>query len=209
MKTRTGMKLAACALLVIGLSNRPAEAQVGLAAGLNFDSFSDIDAGSGRATFDNASGYHVGLFFDLAAGPVALRPGLFYRNVRDVTFSVSEIERTFDLSLIEVPVDVRVRMAAIPLIRPYALAGPVFSFASSTDPDYDEILKNLLVSANIGLGVEISVPATGIRLFPEVRYAFGISRLTREEEFNVGGVTIRPEEGQSLNTLMLRLGITI
>jgi len=37
-------------------------AQIGVGAGLNFNDLDDIEAGSVDATFDNATGYHFGVF---------------------------------------------------------------------------------------------------------------------------------------------------
>ncbi len=188
---------------------QPAQAQLGVAAGLNYDQFSDIQFNDREATFDNASGYHVGIFYDLAVGPLALRPGLFFRNISDIEydfgFSGLGQRETFDLSLIEIPVDVRFRFAA-PIIKPYAFAGPVFSFASTNDDNFQDNLENLFVSANIGAGIELAVPVLGISILPEIRYAFGITRYLKEE-VQIGNATITAEDTEKLNTLMLRLGI--
>lgn len=205
-----------CALLalVLALPQR-AHAQLGIAAGLNFEDFSDIDAGDRNATVDNASGYHVGLFFDLAVGPVALRPGLFYRTVNGVNFEFDpslddfmpgSLSDEFDLNLIEVPIDVRFRFAALPLIAPYLTAGPVLTFASSDNEAIDERLQDLSVSADIGVGVELNL--IGVRLFPEIRYSIGVTRFLDEYEF--GDTTIgATSDEQRLNTVMVRLGVAL
>jgi len=60
-------------VLMVCSAPRESHAQLGVAAGLNFDRLSDIDAGSRSATFDNATGYHVGVFYDLGLGPPGVR----------------------------------------------------------------------------------------------------------------------------------------
>lgn len=194
-------------LLALGcLAARPAQAQFGVAAGLNFDSFGDIDLGSAEASVENATGYHIGVFYDLAAGPLAIRPGLFYRVIQDIEYELSTgnlPDNVFDLNMIEVPIDVRFRMPA-PLIAPYVLAGPVFAFASSEDDDFDESLEDLTISANIGVGVELGI--LGVRLFPELRYSFGITPIVNDFDF-LGSSVTPDDESQRLNVLMLRLGV--
>lgn len=205
-----------CAVLAVTTAAVPAaHAQFGIAAGLNFDDFSDIDMDR-EATLDNATGYHVGLFFDLAAGPVALRPGIFYRTVEGVQFTFGDGEFTevptlpdllreeFDLNLIEVPIDLRLRLAALPLVAPYLTAGPVLTFASSDNEAIDERLEDLSVSADVGIGIELGL--LGLRAYPEIRYSFGVTRFMEEIEF--GDTTVRASsDEQRLNSVMLRLGI--
>ncbi len=184
-------------------------AQIGFAGGLNYAQFGDINFGSAEASVDNASGYHVGIFFDLAAGPVAIRPGLFFRNVKDISYEIDAGSSgvNYDLNLIDVPVDLRLRLPA-PLLSPYLLAGPVVTFASSSDEDFGDSIENLLFSGNIGAGLELHVPILGVTLFPEVRYAFGLSPLVKEFEFL--GASFQAEDGnQRMNSIMLRLGIAL
>jgi hypothetical protein len=196
-------------VLVLLASASPAHAQLGFAAGLNFDRLSDIDARDSDVTFNNASGFHVGAFFDLGLGPVAIRPGIFYRNIRDIEYDLTSLalgsRPSFDLNLVEVPIDIRVRTTT-PIVRPYALAGPVIRFASTPDSDFEDAIENLSVAANIGAGVEIRIPLVGIRLYPELRYSFGVTRFTREE-FELLGRTVRAEGRQNDSSVMLRLGV--
>ena len=201
--------LAVASVAVSTVAIKPAHAQLGVAIGLNFDSISDIDTGDREATFDNATGYHLGIFYDLSAGPLAIRPGLFYRQVQNVKVDIleagSRITESFDLNLIEVPVDLRLRMA-LPLLKPYVLAGPVFGFSSTGDDDFKDALQELTVAANIGIGVEVSLPGFTPVLYPELRYSFGVSRFMKEE-LSIGDFTFEADDAQRLNTFMLRLGI--
>lgn len=177
--------------------------QLGLAAGLNFETMSDI-SGNREATFDNASGYHVGVFYNMGAGPVGLRIGAYYRDIADMELDTDGVVDAFDLTLIDVPLDLRFNLTATPFIRPYLLAGPVLSFPSSTDSDYDEALEKVSVSGNVGAGLAITV--AGVTLFPEVRYAIGVSRFMKDK-FQVGGFEFDSDEAQRQNSVMVRLGI--
>lgn len=205
---RAGARIAMLGLIVAALSV-PAQAQVGVAVGLNFDSITDIDTGDREATFDNASGYHIGLFYDLAVGPVAIRPGIFYRRVQDVRVDIedagSTIAESFDLSMVEIPVDVRIRMA-LPIVKPYFLAGPVIGFASTGDDDFKDAVEDLTVAANIGIGVELNLPGFTPVLYPEIRYSFGVSRFMKED-LEIGDISFAAADSQRLNTFMLRLGV--
>lgn len=198
-------------LSALGLLAVPqAQAQLGIAAGANFDRFSDIESQNYQATFDNATGFHVGLFYDLAVGPLALRPGLFYMDVGDVQPALAGDStpnaESFDVSLIEVPIDARFRLMMLPLVQPYVLAGPSFRFASSGDDDFNEAMNDFSMAGNVGLGLEIGLPASTLRLFPEVRYAFGLSSFAEDFEFQ--GANIQIDDGTRLNNFMLRLGLT-
>ena len=204
---RRSFSLFALALLTLsaGWLTRPAQAQLGIAAGLNYNDLGDIDTGSAETSFDNASGYHVGLFYDLAVGPLALRPGVYYMDVGEFEDSEDIFEEGLDLNLIEVPVDVRLRLAPTPILTPYLMAGPVFRFASSDNDDFEEALEDINVAGNIGAGLELSLPGL-IRLYPEIRYTFGLSNFTRDE-FEIGGQNFQIENDQRLNTFIIRLGV--
>lgn len=200
------LKIAALAVTLIFASalGQQAAAQLGIAAGANFDQMTDIST-NGEATFDNATGYHVGLFFDFGTGPLAVRPGVFYMNVGAIDFEAGNVTDQVDVDLFEVPVDLRLRLMAAPVARPYLLAGPTFRFAWSDDDDYDDWINDVSMAANAGVGIEINVPNTGLRFFPELRYAFGLTDFTDDAEFR--GIEFEGEDASYLNTFMLRLGV--
>lgn len=186
---------------------RPAAAQIGVAAGLNFDSFGDLEFGSSSATYDNATGYHAGLFYDIGAGIAAIRIGAFYRDLGEVALTVDGggPEYLFDLNLIEVPVDLRFNLTTTPAIKPYLLVGPVLSFPNTGDDRFTDELKTVAVTGTIGAGIAIN--AGGLKLYPEVRYGIGISRFW-EDTLELGnGITFSSENPQRMNTVMLRLGL--
>lgn len=177
----------------------PAHAQLGIAAGANFDDIGDIRSGEAEGRFENATGFHVGVFYEVGLGPIAVRPGLFYTDVG--TFSFSETDpREVDIDMFELPVDVRFRLATLPIVRPYLTVGPVFQLAREEDESFD----NLNVAGNIGLGTEISIPTVSLTLMPELLYKFGISRFT--DGFEFAGIEAETG-GERLNSFMLRLGV--
>jgi len=194
------------ALFLASMIVSPARAQLGVAAGVNFDNINDVKSSANKGNFDNATGFHFGVFYDFGAGPISLRPGIFYRNVSNVDFTVSGLKDQFDLNMVEVPVDLHFNLTATPLIKPYALAGPVFTYSKASGGELKDAVQNLNVAANIGLGLSLSVPGLGLRLFPELRYAFGISRFVKDK-FEVGGVNFDASGTSRMNSFMVRLGV--
>ena len=200
-------RLIACLFVVSGLSLlvTPASAQLGVAAGLNFESMSDISGSSFSDTYDASTGYHVGLFLNLGAGPVAARIGAFYRDLGEFDVSLSGFRRSVSLSSLDFPIDLRFNVLPTPVVSPYILAGPVLSVPRSEDEDYDEALEDFSVSGNVGFGLSIS--AGGLKLLPEFRYAVGVTRFVRDEFTLAGQTFVASEDEQRSNTAQLRLGI--
>lgn len=206
MIRRVTVPIAALVLFIIMIVGQPAAAQgLGISAGGNFAQLSDIDAGDSEATFENVTGWHLHLWFDLPAGPVAIRPGVRYMDMGSVfeDASVGNLPTDLDddaITLIEIPIDVRFRLN-MPMITPYLMAGPVLRFPGSDDEDR---LESFSLAGGAGIGAELGLG--GIRLFPELKYTFGITRFT-QDSYEIGGVTISPDEDQRLNAVMLSLGI--
>ncbi|NND72341.1 MAG: PorT family protein [Rhodothermales bacterium] len=192
------------ALLVI--ISQPASAQLGLSAGMNFEQFSDIETNSFNATFNNATGYHIGVFYDLGAGSFAVRPGVYFRNIQNIETTLLGATESFDLNMIEVPLDLRFRFASGSFLVPYVSAGPVVTFSSSSNTDFDTAINDLYVAANASAGFEFKI--AGIKLFPEFRYGFGITSITpASEPFSIGNTNFTPVAGSTVNNYMLRLGL--
>lgn len=197
---------AAC-LLILGsaLFTTPAAGQLGISGGLNFSELHDIDAGDTRATFDRSTGWHIHLWADLPLGPVALRPGVRFTDMGKLLedASIDDVPNPVDdenVRLIEIPVDVRLRLRT-PDIRPYVMAGPVFRFSTSDEADR---FRSFSVAGGAGVGAEVSLG--GLVLYPELKYTFGITKFM-EETYELGGITITPDEDQKLNAVMLSIGI--
>lgn len=181
--------------LLGALAPNTAQAQLGIAAGANFDRLSDIDADT-----EGALGYHVGLFYDARLGPLGIRPGLFYTDVGDIEYDTAEgAVEDFDLQLVEIPIDARLRLGGTPILTPYLLAGPVFRINASGD-DFGGNMKDFSMAANAGVGLEVNVQGTGLRLFPELRYSFGVNDIATDLGFE--------GEDARLNNFMIRLGLT-
>jgi hypothetical protein len=154
-----------------------------------------------QATIDNASGYHMGVFFDTEIGPVGLRLGAFYRDLGE--FSIEGF-RDVSVTMLEFPIDLRLGVIPIPFLNPYLFAGPVFSIPESDDEEFTEALEDFNMAGNIGAGFAIDMG--GMTLMPEFRYGVGVSRFTKDE-FTLAGQTITTDTTQRLNTIQLRLGI--
>ena len=181
----------------------PANAQVGLLAGYNRDTLDEFLPARGFDFTDLAGGFHVGVFLNLNLATFALRPALVYHRVTELVAEAGDERVRFDIDLLEIPVDVRLRLP-LPIMRPYLLAGPVFTFPSSGFEGVDDILATSPVRAEIGAGLELDA---GVRLWPEIRYGFGINALMGSG-VPVGSTTLRGDGQPRLNTLTLRLGIS-
>jgi len=196
-------------LLLVGIVISPissAFAQLGIAAGVNFDNINDVKTSAQNGNIGNATGFHAGVFYDVGAGPLSLRPGIFYRNVSNVDFSLGGFSDSIDLNMIEVPVDLHFNLTATPLVKPYAIAGPVFTYSNVSGKSFKDAIQEFNVAANVGLGVALSVPGVNLKLFPELRYAFGISRFVKDR-FSVGSVEFNTSDTSRMNSFMVRLGI--
>ncbi len=196
---------AALLFVSAGLTYSARAQGLGISVGANFNSLSDVDTGDRQATFENATGWHLHLWFDLPVGPVAIRPGLRYTDVGEVfddarigvdPFRVEQV-----VTMLEIPVDLRIRLG-VPIVTPYVMAGPVLRFPAGTDDE--DRLKSFSLAGGAGIGVELGL--VGIKLFPELKYTFGITRFT-QDSYEIGGVTISPDGSQRLNAVMLSLGV--
>lgn len=198
------LRIVRSSLLVIaflGLSVSSAQAQFGVSAGLDFNSTDDIEATTNQnATLDNATGYHLGVVYELGMGPVNLRPGVFYRKVGTYDFPNSRS----DVTAWEVPVDVRVTVLPFPLVSPYVLGGPQAVFPRS-EGEFDESLEDVSYTFNIGVGANVSVPGAGLTLQPELRYEFGATDYV-DDDFEIGGTEFEPSDPK-LSAFALRLNV--
>ncbi|MDX1568810.1 MAG: outer membrane beta-barrel protein [Longimicrobiales bacterium] len=174
--------------------------------GLNFSNQDDINTGSASATFENSTGYHVGLSYELGLGIVSLRPGVVYQRLGTFDFATATENVELDLSAVEVPVDLRLTVLPTPALSPYLVAGPVFTFPQG-EGELSDAVETLSMTADLGAGIEIGLPGSDLRLLPEVRYSFGITDYL-SESFDIGGTTIQPaEEALGAGKFMIRLHI--
>ena len=186
----------------------PAQAQLGVAGGLNFESAGDIETNSTGATLDNSTGYHIGLVYELGLGPATLRPGFFYRRVGTFEFSTDALpqgENRFDVSAWQVPVDLRFTVLPTPLVSPYILAGPMATFVRGED-DFDDATEEISYSLNVGVGANISLPVVSLKIQPELRYEFGASKFIKDD-FEIGGTEFQPQDSPRFSALGVRLNV--
>lgn len=189
------------AVALFGFSTAPAQAQLGVAAGLDFDSLSDIETSTNNnATVENATGYHLGVVYELGLGPLNIRPGLLYRKVGSYEFPDSRS----DVTAWQVPVDLRFSFLPVPFVQPYLLGGPNAVFPRA-DGDFGEEMEDISYTFNIGAGADISLPGLGLTLQPELRYEFGATDYV-SEEFEIGGSTFTPSD-RKLSAFALRLHV--
>ena len=209
----------AAVLLAAALAFAPhdARAQFGVAGGANFDRLSDVEGDEGGYSFDNATGFHVGVFYDFAAGPFGVRPGVYYMDVgsfdanadfdTDPSDPGASLEGTsYDLSLIEVPIDLRYRLS-LPLLKPYLTAGPAFRFVADDGDSFSDATSNFSMAGNAGLGTDFGAPTSSISFFVEGRYTFGLSSIASDFEAFGADVTTTVEDDARLNNIMLRAGV--
>lgn len=195
-------RLLIIALVGLGISvvgGQTASAQFGIAGGLNFESADDITSESAEATLDNKTGYHFGVVYDIGIGPASFRPGVIYRRIGTYDFETA----SFDLSAIEVPLDVRLRVLSTPALRPYVLAGPMFTFPRGED-DFEDAVEDLSFSLNVGVGLELGGSDGGMRLLPEIRYEFGATEFIKDD-FEIAGQEFSPQSDPRFSALSLRL----
>jgi hypothetical protein len=211
---RTRLVLAAlfAGLILLG-TPAPAQAQLGIAGGLNFESIDDIQAsGNAKANFESSTGYHLGVVYELGLGPIALRPGVFYRRVGE--FDLSEVsddlsDPRYTVSAWEVPVDVRIELLSTPLISPYILGGPKATIPRG-EGDFDDAVADLSYTLNVGVGAQISLPGSSLRLQPELRYEFGATSFIDEDtrvELGENSVEFQPQDSPQFSTFAVRLNL--
>ncbi|GAB5519993.1 MAG: outer membrane beta-barrel protein [Rhodothermales bacterium] len=199
----------AVALLLAAAASLPAQAQFVLFGGLNFESFEDIQVNNVDVSYDQSTGFHLGLQFNLGLGPVAIRPGIFYRDVGTIEgFDVAQVAfgnaRPFDsfsLSYIDVPIDLRFRFGT-PMLKPYIFGGPILSFPQADGVSEDRF-ETFNLAGSVGVGLEVSAPGFGWTLYPELRYGLNLTKLT-DNDIAVGGRTF---QSQDYNVIMVSLGI--
>lgn len=196
-------------LLLFGLVATPAQAQLGVGGGLNFESAGDIQTSTNNnATLDNSTGYHLGVVYELGLGPATLRPGFFYRRVGTFEFSTDALpqgESRFDVSAWQVPVDLRFTVLPTPLISPYVLAGPMATFPRGED-EFDDATEEISYSLNVGVGANISLPALSLNIQPELRYEFGASKFIKDD-FEIGDTEFQPQDSPSFSSFGLRVNV--
>ncbi|MDE2662229.1 MAG: hypothetical protein OXI39_04425 [Gemmatimonadota bacterium] len=194
------------ASLALGLACAlPAEAgaQIGILAGYNRDTLAEFLPENGFDLTEFTDGYHVGVFLNVNLATFSVRPALIYHRMPELVAMAGDERVRFDIDLLEIPLDFRIRLP-LPAVQPYVLGGPVLTFPSSTFSGVDDLLAARPVRAEFGVGLELDV---GFRLWPEVRYGFGLGALM-ESDVAVGSQVLRGDGEPRHDALTLRLGIS-
>jgi hypothetical protein len=186
-----------------------ASAQLGVAAGFNFEQLNDIELAQGQAAFDNRTGWHIAAWLDLPVGStLALRPGVRYMDAGSLYRGLNENDGTFEddfsVFFLEIPLDVRFRFGSSGALVPYIVGGPVLRFPLASDDQLNDDLRTVSIAGGLGVGVEL--PLGGLRLYPELAYTFDVSGFA-EGDFHIGGRRFVTDDTQFLNGVMLRVGI--
>ncbi|MXX69058.1 MAG: PorT family protein [Gemmatimonadales bacterium] len=180
-----------------------AEAQIGILAGYNRDTLAEFLPENGFDLTELTDGYHVGVFLNFNLATFSLRPAVIYHRMPELVAMAGEERVRFDIDLVEIPLDFRIRLP-LPAVQPYVLGGPVLTFPSSTFSGVDDLLTARPVRAEFGVGVELDL---GFRLWPEVRYGFGLGSLMGSD-VAVGSRVLQGEGEPRHDSLTLRLGIS-
>jgi hypothetical protein len=196
----------ALTLLLFGATVVPSHAQIGVSAGLNFEQAGDIkDATGTKAALNTATGYHFGLSFEFGTDRFRLRPGIMFRNVGTYDLSsgadAQDATREFDVSVIEIPLDLRMKVLPIPYVNPYVMAGPMVALPRS-EGDFSDATRDWSFSGNVGAGLSISI--SSVKIQPEVRYQFGLTDYI-SDSFTVGSETINPVDSPEFSAFSARL----
>lgn len=190
-------------LLALLLAGGPLHAQIGIYAGANRDMLEGFTPAEGFTFAGEVDGFHTGIFLDIEVGIVGARPAIVYHRISDVSASDGAEETRFNLDVIEIPLDLYLRLP-LPVVRPYLVAGPTILFPSSADPRIDGLLASTPKRLDVGLGVEIALP---LRLWPEIRYGRGLSDFM-SPAIPVGEETLQGEGALRLDTVTFRLGVS-
>lgn len=192
------------ASLSLGLVSAPsAFAQIGFAFGSNSNRLTEIDE---FTSFESAQGWHIEIWFDMPLGPLEMRPGLRFVSAGSIFEVANDAESAFaddvNISIFEIPVDFRFRFN-MEILTPYIALGPVLRFPSGGG---DEIsgMNNMHVAGEFGVGLELFF--SRVRLYPELKYVFGITSFTGEE-IQIAQRSYFPADNQLLNGFMIRLAV--
>lgn len=181
--------------------------QLGVTAGFNFEQTEDIrmaaEARNKEAVLNNATGYHVGVLWQMGSGAWSLRPAVIFRQMG--TYEFSELQENFEVQMIEVPLNIRARLVDAGIFHPYVLAGPKASFPRS-EGDFSSATESIAISGNVGGGLGIRAGWLPVSIEAELDYAFGVTDWVKSD-FTVGGQTFDPQDQPQLSALSVRVNL--
>lgn len=216
-RTRSRRFFAVLVLLMLvsgGLLSAPAHAQLGITAGLNFAQMDDFTSAVQEeervnAAFRNATGYHVGLAYEMGSGQWTVRPAVVFRTIGTYALpqapTAGDVRDEFDLRVIEVPFDIRVQLFDFRGIGPYLFGGPMASFPRS-EGDFSEATERIALAASVGGGLNIAPSWLPFVLQPELRYDTGVTDFF-QDDFTVAGQTFDPQDEPRNSAFSVRLNL--
>ncbi|MFH1279835.1 MAG: outer membrane beta-barrel protein [Candidatus Eisenbacteria bacterium] len=184
----------------------------GLSVGMNFASLDDVDVKDTKTTYDNKTGWHFGVFAKTALGPLGLRAGAVYLDAGPLFEGLSDnlegvtLKDDFDVRFFVVPIDLQYRLVT-PVVKPYLLAGPEIRFNVTSSDDFEGNFKDTQWAANVGVGIEFTLPIVGVGVTPEFRYSFALTDLT-EDSIEIGGVSYDLSDAFKVGSYHLRVHVS-
>ena len=151
---------------------------LGVAGGVNFASLDQ----AGGLDLENSTGYHVGLYADVGAGPLHVRTGAYYLRAGDIDGAGADGDAG-TVHFVSVPFDLQVQTPT-PVVQAYLLAGPEVRFPLDGLDTFDTKTANLV--ANVGVGVKGGVPLVGPSGFLEARYALDLDGFGDQRGDDIG-----------------------
>ncbi len=148
-----------------------AQIHLGIKGGLNFAKFNTDDM-----TLDNATGWQAGLLlqFKVPIIGLGLQPELLY------SVKKADVDgQSNSIGYFEIPVNIRWAIE-LPLIRPYILVGPYFSYAADFSGD---AFKNGLDRFDWGIGLGGGVEIWKIQI--GIRYSWGLQNISSVDDFKL------------------------
>lgn len=139
---KISLLLVVAALFMVSAAQ--AQLSVGLKGGLNFNS-ADVSGGD----VDSKTGYHIGAYAVIKAGPIGIQPEAYF-SVQNLSTDADD----YDLSYIQVPVLLRLGILKVL----YLNAGPQFGFNTKAEyggQDFKDELKGMDTSIALGAGLDL------------------------------------------------------
>ncbi|HEX8385944.1 MAG TPA: outer membrane beta-barrel protein [Rubricoccaceae bacterium] len=167
---------------------------LGVAGGPNFSSFNEV-AGT---ELEGTTGFHIGVYGDVAIPFVSFRTGVFYLQAGDVQTTSGDERISADF--VTVPVDLRFSTPT-PVVQAYALVGPELRFPIGSVEDGVVDKSSVNVAANVGVGVGFNPPLVGPSGFLELRYSQDVTGFA--EQVNA----VETDNEYKVSLVQLRLGI--